>query len=169
MKIFKPVLVLLAIVAVLRYYEHGGDLASLTPESFYGNDSDLTTLASESVVGRQQVEAAQQQDVFAQAFAQGRSNLQLQGTGRVARLLADDNDGSRHQRFILELPSGQTLLVAHNIDLAPRVEGLATGDEVELYGEYEWNAEGGVMHWTHHDPQGRHEGGWIRHAGRTYR
>lgn len=109
------------------------------------------------------------QDGFARAYAERLSNVQLQGSGRVTRLLADDNAGSRHQRFILELASGQTLLVAHNIDLAPRIDNLAIGDVVELYGEYEWNPEGGVMHWTHRDPQRRHEGGWIRHGGSTYR
>lgn len=106
--------------------------------------------------------------VLAEAFRARRSDLQVQGEGRVLKLLQDDRDGSRHQRFILELASGQTLLVAHNIDLAPRVEGLQEGDRVEFYGEYEWNAKGGVLHWTHHDPQGRHPGGWLRHDGRTY-
>jgi len=104
----------------------------------------------------------------AEGFRARRSDLQVQGEGRVLKLLQDDRDGSRHQRFILELASGQTLLVAHNIDLAPRVEGLQEGDRVEFYGEYEWNAKGGVLHWTHHDPQGRHPGGWLRHDGRTY-
>jgi hypothetical protein len=57
----------------------------------------------------------------------------------VTRILADDNDGSRHQRFILEVGGGRTLLIAHNIDLAPRVTGLKVGDTVEFHGEYEWN------------------------------
>ena len=86
----------------------------------------------------------------------------------VSKILADDIDGSRHQRFILTLPSGQTLLVAHNIDLAPRVASLKAGDSVAFNGVYEWNAKGGVIHWTHHDPAGRHEVGWLRHAGQTY-
>jgi hypothetical protein len=83
-------------------------------------------------------------------------------------MLADDLDGSRHQRFIVSLASGQTVLIAHNIDLAPRVDGLQTGDYLRFYGEYVWNAEGGKVHWTHHDPKGRHVTGWLKHNGRTY-
>lgn len=105
---------------------------------------------------------------FDDAYANRRSNQQLEGQGTVAKLLADDNEGSRHQRFIVRLGSGRTLLVAHNIDLAKRIDTLSAGDAVAFYGEYEWNAKGGVMHWTHHDPQGRHPGGWIRHNGQTY-
>lgn len=102
------------------------------------------------------------------AFQKRLSNLQIAGRGTVVRLLADDRQGSQHQRFILKLASGQTLLVAHNIDLAPRVNGLQVGDLVEFYGEYEWSPQGGVIHWTHHDPAGRHVAGWLHHKGRTY-
>lgn len=104
-----------------------------------------------------------------QAFQNRSHNLQIQGAGKVVQLLPDDNKGARHQRFILQTDSGLTLLVAHNIDLAPRVKGLAIGDRVEFYGEYEWNAKGGVIHWTHHDPQGRHAHGWLLHRGKHYR
>jgi len=102
------------------------------------------------------------------AFANHLGNQQVEGQGTVVRMLADDADGSRHQRFIVRLKSGRTLLVSHNIDLAPRIDALRTGDAVAFYGEYEWNPKGGVIHWTHHDPQGRHPAGWIRHAGQTY-
>lgn len=97
-----------------------------------------------------------------------RSGQQVRGQGTVSRILSDDNDGSRHQRFILRLSSGRTLLIAHNIDLAPRVPSLRVGDPVSFYGEYEWNDRGGVIHWTHHDPQGRHAAGWLEHGGRRY-
>jgi hypothetical protein len=106
--------------------------------------------------------------VLQQAYNNRQSDLQVQGGGVVIKILPDDLEGSRHQRFVLRLNSGQTLIVAHNIDLAPRISGLNRGDKVEFYGEYEWNAKGGVIHWTHRDPGGRHAGGWLRHEGKTY-
>ena len=106
---------------------------------------------------------------LARAYDQRESNIEVEGEGTVAKVLRDDTDGSRHQRFILRLDSKQTLLVAHNIDLSRRIEGLKAGDLVAFRGEYEWNAAGGVLHWTHADPSGRHPAGWLRHEGTTYR
>ena len=100
------------------------------------------------------------------AFAGHLSDVQVSGVGRVKRLLAQDNDGSRHQKFILELPSGLTLLVAHNIDLAAEMVGLSVGDVVAFSGEYVWNEQGGVLHWTHRDPNGSHVAGYLRQVGR---
>lgn len=102
------------------------------------------------------------------AFENRRSNVQVQGSGHVTKILPDDNSGSRHQRFIVRVASGQTVLVAHNIDLASRVAGLQAGDPIEFSGEYEWNERGGVVHWTHRDPQHGHVDGWIKHNGHTY-
>jgi len=103
-----------------------------------------------------------------QLFEQQQSNQQLEVTAHVIKLLTDDHVGSRHQRFLIKLESGQTLLVAHNIDLADRIETLKKGDTVNVYGEYEWNERGGVIHWTHHDPKKRHIDGWIKHQNKTY-
>ena len=107
--------------------------------------------------------------VLRRAFEQHTNNLQVEGQGVIKRTLPDDNDGSRHQRFILELSSGQTLLIAHNLDVAPRLPGLRKEDKVAFRGEYEWTPEGGIIHWTHHDPGGRLPGGWLKHKGKTYR
>lgn len=103
------------------------------------------------------------------AYENRQSNLQTGGSGTVIKILSDDLKGSRHQKFIVKLSSGQRLLIAHNIDLAARINTLKKGDLVEFYGEYEWNSKGGVIHWTHHDPNGRHEDGWLRHNGKTYK
>ena len=111
--------------------------------------------------------AADGDAILAAAFRDRVRDLQVQGSGTVVKLLADDTDGDRHQRFIIRLESGQTLLVAHNIDVAPRVEGLAVGDSVAFGGVYEWNAEGGTIHWTHRDPGGTHAPGWLRHDGKV--
>jgi len=102
------------------------------------------------------------------AIREQRSGVQISGEGVVVKVLADDNDGSRHQRFILRLASGQILLIAHNIDLAPRISPLGAGDTVVFFGVYEWNPQGGVIHWTHHDPNAQHQGGWLKHNGQTF-
>jgi hypothetical protein len=103
-----------------------------------------------------------------QAIEERRSDVQVEGEGVVIKLLPDDLKGSRHQRILLRLAWGGTLLIAHNIDLAPRVEGIGKGDTLRFFGEYEWNDKGGVVHWTHHDPGRRHVDGWLKHEGKTY-
>ena len=103
----------------------------------------------------------------AEAFRSRRSNVEVEARGRVVRVLPDDREGSPHERFLVRVDGGATVLVAHNLDLAPRVP-LTAGDAIELRGEYEWNPKGGVIHWTHRDPDGRHGAGWIRHRGRLY-
>jgi hypothetical protein len=91
----------------------------------------------------------------------------IEDSGYVTRLLSDDHDDSRHQRFILQLRGRQSLLIAHNIDIAQRVP-VGMGDRVRFHGMYEWNDLGGLVHWTHHDPHGNDDGGWISHRRKTY-
>ena len=103
------------------------------------------------------------------AYQARTSNVQVRSIGTVIKILADDNKGSRHQKFIVKLASGQTVLIAHNIDLARRINSINIGDSIEFYGEYEWNAKGGIVHLTHHDPAGRHKDGWLKHNGVLYK
>lgn len=106
--------------------------------------------------------------LLGQAYQQRWNNYQMGGVARVSRVLPDDNDGGRHQKFIIQTAPGQTVLIAHNIDLAPRIPTLQVGDIIEFFGEYEWNEKGGVIHWTHHDPANRHAHGWLKHNGAVY-
>ncbi len=88
-------------------------------------------------------------------------------SGRVVRLLSDDDDAERHQRFVIRIGGGQTVLVAHNLTLADRVP-VGLGDRVDVRGVYEWSDLGGLVHWTHRDPMGNEEGGYVRFAGKEY-
>lgn len=107
-------------------------------------------------------------NVVQAAYAARRSGVWMETGGRVTRLLSDDSEGSRHQRFILDVGDGHTVMVAHNIDLARRIP-VRVGDTLSLRGRYEWNERGGVIHWTHHDPQGQEQGGWIRSGGTLFK
>lgn len=104
-----------------------------------------------------------------QAYLKKQESVQVSGSGTVIKLLPDDLKGSRHQKFILKISQDLTILIAHNIDLAPKIETLKKGDQISFSGEYEYNNRGGVVHWTHHDPGKRHQDGWLKHNGRTYK
>ena len=103
-----------------------------------------------------------------EAYRRQLSNIQVEGVGTIVKTLADDTEGSRHQRFLITIAPGHTVLIAHNIDIATRISGLEPGTDIAFFGEYEWNDKGGLVHWTHHDPQRKHVDGWLRYRGRTY-
>lgn len=123
-------------------------------------DMPAVTLAPDAILAGEQA--------ILESFRDGSSATVVQTVGVVDGVLADDEEGDRHQRFVVRLASGHTVLVSHNIDLASRAP-VAVGDTVQFRGEYEWNEEGGVIHWTHHDPQGERPGGYVRHRGKTHR
>lgn len=156
MKIQKNNLVIVTIIVVLISAYVGIDLKQNNL-----NDNVVQTSIVEEA-------AVDDQHKIMKAYKQQISNIQVQSKGEVKAILADDNDGSRHQKMILKLENGLTVLVAHNIDLAPRVEGLRKGEIVEFYGEYEYSPKGGVIHWTHHDPQGKHVDGWLKYQEKSY-
>ena len=121
------------------------------------------------------IEANIDNSALIDAFKHKKSDIFIEGAGVVKKLLADDNKGSRHQKFLLTISPTQTLLFAHNIDLAPRLENLQIGDVLTFKGEYVYNPKGGVMHWTHKNPQGEIrvpqggvKAGWIKHNGKIY-
>ena len=144
-KLFLPVIV---IAAVVLFQQFSGRHEPSSAEHQSAQQPDAASLTS--------------------AVESRASGAQVEGQGTVAKILSDDNDGSRHQRFIVRLDSGQTILIAHNIDLAPHVSPLNEGDAISFSGEYEWNEKGGVVHWTHHDPDGQHPAGWIRRNGKVF-
>ena len=144
-------------------------MAAAGPVSSREQDPDAAPAPQQPAAKSSAREEAQQKavDRIRKAFKYNQSDFIVTVYGEVVHILAYDNDPPRHQRWLLEISDDLTLKIAHNTDLAPDVP-LKKGDIVTVKGEYEWNDKGGVIHWTHHDPRGRHEGGWIEHYGKKY-
>lgn len=113
-------------------------------------------------------EASLPADTLLQAIRDRAHEAPVEGEGTVVHVLRDDTHGTPHQKFLVRVADGSTVLVAHNVALAPRLDGLAEGDVVAFRGSYVWTPKGGTVHWTHRDPRGEHRGGWLRWRGRTY-
>ncbi len=103
------------------------------------------------------------------AFQGHTDQVQVTMIGTIDRVLSDqDGPSGPHERFIVRLTDvAMTVLIEHNLSLAPRVP-VATGGAVVVHGEYIWNAQGGLVHFTHHDPDRSHEGGYILYGGKRY-
>lgn len=156
MKIFLRLLSYVVLVVALSHSAEGTQAESFRDKAAKGITVD------------QKINSRDTDRRIKEAYKTVKSDLWVESQGEVVKVLRDDNDDSRHQRFLLKLSNGHTILIAHNIDLAPKIEGLKAGDVVFFSGEYEWNNKGGVVHWTHHDPSGRKTGGWLMHNGRKY-
>ncbi len=104
------------------------------------------------------------------AFAGGQSHVEVVARGNVTRILGTraGRSGS-HEGYLVRLDSGCDLVVKveTNVTLTGPVP-LHTGEPVIVKGEYEFYSLGGVIHWTHRDPEGRHEGGYVQAGGSTF-
>ncbi len=75
---------------------------------------------------------------------------------------------ARHEAFTVRTADGVGVEIVDNVDLAPPI-GVHVGDRIAVRGELVRDpGRMPVVHWTHHDPAGRHPGGWIDLAGRRY-
>lgn len=158
-----PIRILIGLIAIIV-------IAYNVYDQTYTTDTAQVNTNAPSTSVNADVQTFKQDDTqkITTSFEQQLNDVQVRASGKVLKVLPDDNKGSRHQRFILELQNQHTILIAHNIDLAPRIDNLKEGDFVEFYGVYEYNPQGGVVHWTHHDPKGQHIGGWLKHQNQTY-
>ena len=148
-------LVLLLLIWVFRIWRHGGEETPPRQGPPAGEASQPSRDAAAV-------------DALARAVREQRSGVWVEGSGRIVHLLPDDREPPRHQRCLAEILQGHTIKISHNIDLAPRVP-WRKGQTVAFRGRFEWNDKGGVVHWTHKDPQGRHAGGWLEIDGTRYR
>ncbi len=103
-----------------------------------------------------------------QAYRQHRSYVEVTVQGVVAQVFPDRvGPTGRHEVFLIRLPSGLTLEVDDNVDIAPHAP-VQVGDPIAIHGEYIWKETGGKIHYTHRDPRGRHQDGWIEVRGKRY-
>ncbi len=83
------------------------------------------------------------------------------------RFFYGSNTHCMHEAFDAQTASGSVEIV-DNVGIAPRVP-VQPGDRIEVRGEMVHDpGRMPVVHWTHHDPAGRHEDGFIRYRGRVY-
>jgi hypothetical protein len=72
-----------------------------------------------------------------------------------------------HEAFDAQTAAGGVEIV-DNVSIAPRVP-VNPGDRIEVRGEMVHDrGRPPVVHWTHHDPDKRHEDGFIRYQERVY-
>lgn len=104
------------------------------------------------------------------AFRAGRSHVEVVAAATVTRVLGVASGRvSPHEGFLMQLTSDCRVVVRveANTDFTGAF-ALVRGDRVVVKGEYEYYPIGGVIHWTHRDPRGRHEGGFIQVGDKTY-
>jgi hypothetical protein len=144
-KIISIVALLISAYFANNYIQENDDTrvnTSINPSSQSRNNNELTNLIKNK-----------------------QSNKIITINAKVINILSDDRQGDKHQRLILKVGK-HTLLLAHNIDLAPRVP-VKKGETIQVKGEYEWNEKGGVIHWTHRS-NNNHANGWIMYNNKKY-
>jgi hypothetical protein len=105
------------------------------------------------------------------AIAHGQSGAEVTVEGPVVRVLATHGGAQGvHEQFIVAVRANsaeQDVLVADNISIG-RAAPVRKGDDVTVRGELAIDPSGPVIHWTHHDPRGRHQSGYVRLNGILY-
>lgn len=90
---------------------------------------------------------------------------------RVVRVLGErEGRSGMHEGFLITAPDGsqsvaRAFKVEDNTDITGPIP-LQRGDAVSLLGQFE--CDDSVIHWTHHDPRGRHRSGYIEVHGTRY-
>ncbi len=78
------------------------------------------------------------------------------------------NTHAMHEAFDVRTDDGRRLEIVDNVALAPRIP-VVPGDRIGVRGELIPDASRGpLVHWTHHDPAGVHEDGYLDLNGRRY-
>jgi hypothetical protein len=105
--------------------------------------------------------------VVEKAFYDQQSDLMVEVTGQVVRVVRPVEGHEGHQEFQLRLPKGQLLMVVRNTSAGDRVP-LESNDRVTVRGNYQWSELGGVIHGAQRDYSLDRMHGWVELDGKKY-
>ena len=105
--------------------------------------------------------------VVEKAFYAKQSDLMVEVTGEVVRIVRPVEGNEGHQEFQLRLPNGQLLLVVRNTDARDRAP-IKAHDKVTIRGDYQWSELGGVIHGAQRDYSMDRRHGWVEVDGKKY-
>lgn len=133
--------------------------------------SAVTILFSKNALAQNDLLSASQirddSDIVRAVNDQRRVDFVEGGGLTVTKLLPDDNNGLKHQKWMVRLSNGFTMQAVYNSDLCPRVP-LKVGDVIAMGGQFIWTKGGALLHWLHHDPKGRRPDGFVFVNGKFY-
>jgi hypothetical protein len=104
------------------------------------------------------------------AYTQQASRKEVIAQGTIVDVLGEsEGRGGEHEGYLLKLDGDCDLLlrVETNLSITGPIP-IRRREQVIVKGEYEYDAEGGVLHWTHHDPSARHVAGYVVIDNHTY-
>jgi hypothetical protein len=103
------------------------------------------------------------------ALRQQRSGVEVIADGTVAYVPTYAAPSGEHEGFFIRLRSGcaATLRVETNTAFTGPIP-LRVGERVIVKGEFDYDADGGVIHWTHRAFGSHHASGYVEAGGRFY-
>src|SRR5438270_10998308 len=107
-------------------------------------------------------------DLYAAYASAAPAEVTFSGTVTgAARYFSGTRTHCEHETFGVRTAAGPVQII-DNVDIASRVP-VQPGDGIDVRGEMVHDAgRTPIVHWTHHDPQGKHAGGFIELRGRFY-
>ena len=104
-------------------------------------------------------------------YASQSSGNEVLVSGHVVALLGTrESRSGKHEGYLVKLNKNCDLLLKVETNTSITGPIPFTHDEpIVLKGVYVYDPLGGLIHWTHHDPSGRHMNGYVIAGGKSYR
>ncbi|NUN05797.1 MAG: DUF3465 domain-containing protein [Bdellovibrio sp.] len=112
-------------------------------------------------------EKASDNDIVRAVNDRRRVNYVEGGSLTVTKVLPNDEDGRKHQKWMVRLSNGNTMQAVYNSDMCPEVP-VKVGDVIAMGGMFLWTNSGPMLHWLHHDPRGNRPDGYVYVNGKYY-